>query len=234
MSDEENPYEGKYVLHSRIDNTFHFRLASNPEFWDRSFSITYIWDGQTNVSGDMGTISFQRNNPGNRPYDYGFPNKNTGLEYFEEKVKRADYYQKTTDWNAERAIKDLRKEYEEYYSGEEDDDPIWDKETFELMIETIEMYSEDDEDMAKAQMMEYLCKLEYEFGDMIPGEDYTESFKKMLWRLKSVSGLVWDEVQKEEISHCSASNKVMVRQILRNIKKEMMYAWKKSVSRNNK
>lgn len=93
-----------YRIHTRGENWFHFRAIRRTAM--ESFSITYCHDGTVCMTGDMGCLSWQRMFFPKTP-DYGFPFADTGIDYFAEKVARAEEMQKTKSWDAERAIRDI-------------------------------------------------------------------------------------------------------------------------------
>lgn len=94
----------EFKIHSIGDNWYHFR--SNMHSSMESFSITYTHDGTVVMTGDMGVLAWQRRIFPDNP-DYGFPDKNTGLAYFSEKIVRAEEAQKIRTWDREEAKKDI-------------------------------------------------------------------------------------------------------------------------------
>ena len=93
-----------YILNSRGEDYFHFRVQ--PHQVVESFSVTYCHDGTVCMTGDMGCLAWRREYFPKTP-DYGFPFAETSIDYFAEKVVRAEEMQKTRGWDAERARRDI-------------------------------------------------------------------------------------------------------------------------------
>lgn len=106
----------EWFLHSIEGNSFYFRRIDMPDTDMEGFTLTYIKPGYGVLTGDMGSLVWQRNDPG---IDYGFPYKDTGIDYFAEKVCKAEH-QQTKTWDRELAIKEITQHFENYFK--EDDD----------------------------------------------------------------------------------------------------------------
>lgn len=173
----------EYKLFNTDGKTF-FDFRSDPESRCEGFTITYCDDGTVVVSGDYGTLCWKRYTGQNRK-DYGFPGKyekdETNIRYFEEKVCQWGVEQKIKEWNKEKAIEDVK----EYYSEE--------KEVLNKILEDVE-YLEDYEEQ---QFMKIVH--EHDESGELPyecGMRYTNQFKLMFERIKSVSNQIWDAVEK--------------------------------------
>lgn len=175
----------KYKLHSRVGNSFHFRKVRDEVSFMESFPTTYIPDGTTVMSGDIGNLTFHRH----AGLDYGFPDEKTSIGYFDEKVRLGDPSQKITEWVRDEALSDLIVELNENFEGEDADDLM--RMTEELQDEAATWKNEHD-------MIEYLSNQEdgYDFGRWIPGERHTSSFLRLLVILKSMSEQVMEAVRK--------------------------------------
>ena len=94
----------KYLLHSKGCNWFHFRSDIRSAMG--SFSVTYCHDGTVCMTGDMGCLTWQREYFPKTP-DYGFPFAGNGIDYFAEKVVRADTLQIIRTWDRDLAISQI-------------------------------------------------------------------------------------------------------------------------------
>ena len=107
MADTTNKQtKPEYILHSRGEEWFHFRIA--PESLIESFSVTYCHDGTVFMTGDLGCLTWRRPWFPDRP-DYGFPSDESGIGYFAEKVVRSDSEQKIHEWTTDKAMWDMRE-----------------------------------------------------------------------------------------------------------------------------
>jgi hypothetical protein len=169
----------EYKLFNTDGKTF-FDFRSRPDSRCEGFTITYCDDGTVVMSGDYGTLCWKRNyhHEGDKTfhYDYGFPNKETGINYFEEKVCQFGVQQKVREFNKEHFIKKLK----EYYG----DNPEWNQ--FEEEVEYV-----DDNDEWK---MHDIANTHFTDVWELEGDRYTEQFIFMFRALQSVSEQIWEAV----------------------------------------
>ena len=166
----------EYKLHRTDGKTF-FEFRSEPNSRCEGFTLSYLDDGTTVMSGDYGTLCWKRNyrHEDNRIFypDYGFPAKETGIGYFAEKVCQFGVEQKIEEWNSELAQEQVR----EQFKGEEN---------LKEIMEQIE-YLEDFEHNKFIQVMN-----DYDDEPYRTGIRYTEHFTFMFNILQSVSDQVWE------------------------------------------
>lgn len=75
----------KFKLTKREGNQFYFQ--EKPGTMCFSFLVSYLIDGTCVMSGDLGCLTWKRSCfP--KGLDYGFPNKETGIGYFAEKISQ--------------------------------------------------------------------------------------------------------------------------------------------------
>ena len=75
----------KFFLSKREGNQFYFQRDKGTCCF--SFTVSYLMDGTCVISGELGCLTWKRNCfP--KELDYGFPNKDTGIAYFAEKVSQ--------------------------------------------------------------------------------------------------------------------------------------------------
>lgn len=172
-----NPKE--YYLHSREGNSFHFRLKDKNTVFE-SFTVTYAVDGTAIMSGDMGNIMWKRNYFPNGNHDYGFPGADTGISYFEEKVKIAMHEQKTEVFDMDKAIEDVKR----YILEELEDEP----KEYDEMKERIERFISDYSGHWDEYSIDEVshCRLYEDLCSEFPDTDWTE--------LMSHIGMKWDPV----------------------------------------
>lgn len=175
----------EYLLHSKGNNWFHFR--SNEGSTIESFSITYCHDGTVCMTGDMGCLTWQREYFPKTP-DYGFPFDGTGIDYFAEKIVRADGLQVIKSWSSELAISDIKE------AMQEDRDPD-DLEALSYVFLCLEGFESGE--YGYFQMLEEFNNLTHN----IEGEEwceygrgYSEPFRMRFELLKSVSNIILDSV----------------------------------------
>lgn len=172
----------KYILHSKGENWFHFR--TNPNTLLESFSVTYCHDGTIFMSGDMGCLAWQREYFPKNP-DYGFPYVETGIDYFAEKVVRADVDQKIHAWDSGNARNDITDALSTYRS--EDDMDVLRCVCEELrygdwvQVQMVDIFDGMFHDIG----LEEICEF---------GMDYTNIFKMRFEMLRSVSDLILESV----------------------------------------
>ena len=176
----------KYTLRSRGENWFHFRL--DPKSTIQSFSVTYCHDGTVCMTGDMGCIAWQRLHFPVR-MDYGFPYARTvSIEYFAQKMMRADESQPIRSWNLDVAIADIAQAMLEDR----------DKQDSEALKHVhAQMYGFESDEYGYSQMLAAFDDETHE----IEGEEYCEfgwgyspTFKKRFDMLRSVSEIILDAV----------------------------------------
>ena len=105
----------EYKLINTDRKTF-FDFRSNPNSRCEGFTVSYLDDGTVVMSGDYGCLCWKRNyhhSTGEFVRDYGFPNKETGINYFVEKINQFGIPQKIKEWNKEEAIKMFEERYKE-------------------------------------------------------------------------------------------------------------------------
>lgn len=168
-----------YKLHSKGENWWHFRKILDSI--EESFTITTIHDGTVVLSGDYGLLAFRCEAFSVR---FGFPNSETNIGYFSEKVCREI---KIKDWNFDRAIKDLQDDIKE---------TCWDDAAH--MRECLEKASGFPECETE---QEFIARCTETFDNTDAenywgmGEDYTDRFKFQFELLK-----FWSEFRVQEAS----------------------------------
>ena len=179
---------GKYSLHSRGVDWFHFRTGTRDRA--ESFSVTYCHDGSVCMTGDMGCLVWQRAYFPKNP-DYGFPYADTGIDYFAEKVVRAEGSQVTRSWNQDAAIADINAALVE-------DRDEQDREALFYVYDRLHGFEPGE--CGYFQMLEAFEDVPHE----IEGEElyefgwgYSDSFKLRFKLSQSVSQLVIDSVSEE-------------------------------------
>lgn len=184
----------KYLLHSHApDNSwFHFRKDMNSAM--ESFSISYIHDGTVCMTGDYGCLCWQR---GLFPdeIDYGFPNNETSIGYFREKVMKAEHDQKILTWKKSIAIQEIKDSILEHENDEFDDDY---KVALENILDAMDLF-EDYGEYGQFQMREAFNKAEcridpedyYNYGVC-----YTDAFIMKFKMLCSVSEQILNVINK--------------------------------------
>jgi len=177
----------KYKLFNTDGKTF-FDFRSDPKSRCEGFTLTYCDDGTVVMSGDYGTLCWKRNyhHEGDKEFhrDYGFPGKNetdeTHIGYFAEKVCQFGVEQVIEEFDKDVFFANVKESY--------CDEPKW-----EEFAERFELIEDRDEWKAYELATEYFidaweCR----------GKKYTSQFKFMFEILKSVSGQIWDAVNKEK------------------------------------
>lgn len=167
----------KFLVHSKGDNWIHFRkdLDSGME----SFTVTFIYDGTVVMTGDYGTLSWQRDHFPKTP-DYGFPGNGTNIGYFTEKISQYGIPEKIKEFKKEYFIDDVK----EFIKNNGDEkSAAEDAEKLQQFLEDIH-YKEDFQEYEILE--EYREHFEdYDYSEM--GHRYTEHFVFMFECLKSVS-----------------------------------------------
>jgi hypothetical protein len=179
--------QGTYRLHLRAGNSFIFRDYSFLDSDMQGFTVSYMPDGVTALTGDMGYLIWKRNVNG---FDYGFPGTDCSISYFAEKVQNTRLDDKVFDWDAGDAIKELKESFKENYGPE-------DLYELENLLDS-QCWRDLPPEVGRYQMYK---DLEERFPDL---EDWFESdygtgfssfFKYRYEMLVSVSGIILNEVR---------------------------------------
>lgn len=165
----------EYKLFNTDGKTF-FDFRSNPDSRCEGFTVSYLDDGTTVMSGDYGTLCWNRYNKN----DYGFPSKETGISYFAEKVCNWGVKQVIEEYNKETFFNNLKENY-----GDETD---W--KDFE---EEFSFLDEENEWEAFALAEHYFTDA-WECGS----KKYTNQFKNNFEKLQSVSEQILNAVYPEK------------------------------------
>jgi len=172
-----------YELHSSGNDWFHFRVKHKLNTGIESFSVTYCHDGTVCMTGDMGCLTWQREMFPEK-LDYGFPFHGTGIEYFKEKIVRAEESQIIKSWSRECAIEDVINAAQEDRNDEDR----------KLLME-VHNQLKFFEDGVYGQVL--MLDMFYDNPHTIEDEewcefgvDYTDIFKMRFEMLKSVSDLI--------------------------------------------
>lgn len=178
----------KYNLFNTDGETF-FDFRSNPESRCEGFTVSFLDDGTVVMSGDYGCLCWKRNynHEGKKEFnrDYGFPNKETGIGYFAEKVNQFGIPQKIEEWNKELAITELKEEAKNY--------EFENKEEYKDALEEIEWLEEYQDQKFWDIISDKLndCDLwECRFG-----QRYTSQFKFIFNILQGVSKQILNAVE---------------------------------------
>ena len=185
----------EFMLHSRGENWFHFR--ANMGSMVESFSVTYCHDGTICMTGDYGCLCWRRNYdflP--KGADYGFPSEGTYINYFAEKVVRAEAAQKIKTWKKGLARSEIIESIKEYRcEGSE-------KAARQLEFVLNELDYFEDGDYGYIQMLEAFDDSEYciesEYFCEI-GQTYTNLFRMQFDMVQSVSNLILDSINDEKL-----------------------------------
>lgn len=173
----------EYKLHNTDGKTF-FDFRSNPKSRGEGFTLSYLDDGTVVMSGDYGTLCWRRNwhNPKEKEFhkDYGFPNKETSLIYFDEKVCQFGIKQETEKFDLDKAV----EMFKERYSQEE-------RTNYNDILNQLESLEEYDEIKFHHLVSEVdQDAWEYEW------KSYTSQFCFMFDILQSVSDQILEAVKK--------------------------------------
>lgn len=182
----------KYKLHSHGDNWFHFRKDLDSAM--ESFSVTYCHDGTVCLTGDYGCLCWQRAYFPDKP-DYGFPNKQSGIGYFAEKVVRAEEDQKIKTWKKDLAIREINESIEQRKS----EDALKEIQTLQDILDQLDYFESGE--YGYIQMLEAFGKtnthIEPEtFCDY--GRCFTDVFVQRYEKLISVSDQILEVVAKNQ------------------------------------
>lgn len=191
----------EFKLRSRGKNWFHF--SREPNNVSESFSITYCHDGTVCMTGDYGTLCWRRQFKfAPAPPDYGFPNKETSIGYFAEKVVRAEETQKIETWDRGLAKNQIGALFDDYRNEGFQSDS--DREYMEkLQYVYNELDQLEDGDYGYIQMLESFSDggcIESEFYYEL-GRTYTKTFKMNFEKLQSVSCLIFKAIENDEKNH---------------------------------
>lgn len=182
----------KFKLHSKGDNWYHFRMYPNGVM--ESFSITYCHDGTVCMTGDYGCLCWQRQFfP--KQLDYGFPNEKTHINYFAEKIVRAEEAQTIKTWKRELAISQIKEAIDEY-QYEKCEGGV---KALKCVLDSLD-YLDEEGDYGYNQMLEAFNGLDYHIESEIfceYGRCYTDMFKMRFEMIQSVS----DQIL-EAVSYC--------------------------------
>lgn len=197
MSDEKGwlIMNDKFELHSKGENWYHFRKY--PASAIESFSITYCHDGTVCMTGDYGCLCWQRQFfP--KHLDYGFPNEQTYINYFAEKIVRAEEAQTIKTWKKDLAIIQIKESIEEY-RFEKDVNGV---KALECILDVMD-YFEDEDNYGYIQMLEAFNGLDYHIESEVfceYGRCYTDMFKRRFEMIQSVSAAILKDVANVEES----------------------------------
>jgi hypothetical protein len=175
----------KYKLFNTDGKTF-FDFRSSPDSRCEGFTLTFCDDGTVVMSGDYGTLCWKRNyhHAEDKDFkrDYGFPNDETGIGYFAEKVCQFGVEQKIKEFNLEKAKELFKERYKEMINDEK----------YKEALEQIDWLEEYDEVKFRDIVSEVDCdSWEYDWLT------YTYHFNFMFGVLKGVSQQILDAVNKE-------------------------------------
>lgn len=167
----------EYKLFNTDGKTF-FDFRSNPDSRCEGFTVSYLDDGTVCMSGDYGCLCWKREYNGRK--DYGFPSKETGINYFAEKVCQWGVPQKIEEYNKATFLENLKESY-------------GDEENFDKFEEEFDSIDENDEWRARELASEW-------FTDSFEthSDKYTNQFKWNFERLQSVSDQIWEAVKAHE------------------------------------
>jgi len=179
-----------YILYSKGENWFHFR--NDPNSAMESFSITYCHDGAVCMTGDMGCLVWQREYFPKTP-DYGFPYSATGIDYFAEKIVRAEEAQVIRSWNRDAAIREITDALREYQDEESRgvlsrvNDRLSGFESGEYgRVQMLEEFYDTPHDIDCEEICEF-------------GVGYSDMFKLRFELLRSVSDVILEYIEKEDV-----------------------------------
>lgn len=178
-----------FQLHSHGDNWFHFRKHLDSVM--ESFSVTYCHDGTVCMTGDYGCLCWQREFFPKRP-DYGFPNKQSGIGYFAEKVVRAEQDQNIKTWKKDLAIREINESIEQRKSEDTKNIEIL---TLQNILDELDYF--EDGDYGYIQMLEAFSQtnthIEPEtYHDY--GRCYTDAFVQRYEKLISISDMILEKI----------------------------------------
>ena len=86
----------KFILTKKEGNQFYFQETRGTICF--SFLVSYLIDGTCTITGDLGCLTWKRQCFPDKP-DYGFPAKDTPINYFAEKVSQHNIPQIIEDEN---------------------------------------------------------------------------------------------------------------------------------------
>lgn len=163
---------------------FHFRRGVKSIM--HAFSITFIPDGTVVLTGDYGVLAWKRESyPEHLDI---FPNGDTHIGYFAEKVDRCFQIK---EFSVERAVKELREHFEGDYEGN------LQKRDIEDLLSEIGLLDLPAE-VNRHQMLEILDRYEYdEWYEFEFGEDYTSTFKANFGLLKKAMEIIFEELKRQ-------------------------------------
>lgn len=188
---------GKFKLHSKGANWFHFRKKFGSLI--ESFSITYCHDGTVCMTGDMGCLVWQRKYFPEKP-DYGFPFEGTGIGYFAEKIVRAEECQVIKEWDKELAEQEIMAAIEERKAELGGSDETDDIKALENVYDRMNYFETGE--YGYFEMLVAFGELKHN----IDGEEwceygrrYSKRFEMRFEMLKSVSDLIMEAIAENEV-----------------------------------
>lgn len=206
----------RYKLFNTDGKTF-FDFRSDPQSRCEGFTLSYLDDGTVVMSGDYGTLCWKRNyhHAEDKEFDrdYGFPNKETNIGYFAEKVCQFGIRQEIKDWDEERAKKEAEEQLFSDFSITKEEADNWsnalfhkeeiltgDKEKKNKVLDFLDGVSfNSEEDMnSKLRDLDNDLGWGYDLWEYNFGEDYTYHFKFIFEVLQSISEQVWKAVKEKK------------------------------------
>jgi hypothetical protein len=161
----------EYKLHNTDGETF-FEFRSNPNSRTEAFTVSYLDDGTSVMSGDYGTLCWRRG----QEKDYGFPSNETNISYFAEKISQWGIQQKIEEFSKEHFIESLAESYSERKKWEE-------------FLEEVNGIDDKDEFATMNLATKYFDDA-WECSSI----EYTPHFVEVFQKLKSVSQQILDKV----------------------------------------
>lgn len=194
--EEEKLKVPEFKLHPHGDNWFHFRR--NMGSINETFTVTYLHDGTTVMSGDYGCLCWKRRCFPERP-DYGFPGGptkddkyGTNIGYFAEKINQHGVNQKIEEWDEDFAIVELKADL--YQSVK---DGTYSKTSVDKFFDSLHLDERGDVGICNLidQLNDFDNAGEWTDGPVF-GERYTHHFRFMFECLKQVSDIIWELAKK--------------------------------------
>lgn len=171
----------EYKLFNTDGKTF-FDFRSDPNSRCEGFTISYLDDGTVVMSGDYGTLCWKRNyhhSSGEFYRDYGFPNKESNIGYFEEKV-------------CQFGVTQLIREFDKSYFMERMNESYGKEKEWKDFEEEMDLIDKKNEWEAYEKATAY-----FQDAWEVQGKKYTEQFEFMFKVLQSVSDQIWANLSKE-------------------------------------
>lgn len=187
----------EYKLFNSDGKTF-FDFRSRPESRCEGFTVSYLDDGTSVMSGDYGCLCWKRGSS----KDYGFPDKHTNSGYFSEKVTIAEDRLRIKTWDPELAEKEIKKHFKDVIAESDDKEENARIRQFVRDLSLSSDWYTDTEFcvIGENEMLEQLNEFNPQ-GDWtdghIFGERYTDRFVFQFECLKSVSEQILQRVKEE-------------------------------------